>query len=344
MRRRRAARISDIARQAGVGTATVDRVLNGRGGVSEATVQRVRRAMEAVATGQPPPTGGRDRQAEYRFQVILPADAGPSTESLGQALRRSASKNRAVVACSFVEKMNPVALAAKLDDARATKCSGIAFQALDHPVVHDAVDRIVADNIPVVALMSDLDSSGAVAFVGMDNRAAGRTAGFLMGRFAEKSGRVAVLWGGQLYRSHEEREIGFRSVIRTDYPALEILDLVSGGDDADGNYRQICTVLDRYRDLVGIYSVGGGNRGVVQALKDRNRVNDVILIGHNLTVTTQKFLIEGSMDAIIHQDMELAAKLAIGALAAQCEGQLFRMQRVPIDITTKENMQGRLRL
>lgn len=343
MKRKRLARIMDIAREAGVGTATVDRVLNGRGGVSRSTVLRVRQVEEAIIDRQSPASAGRRGNVERRFQVILPAGAGRSTDFLARALCESGSGSAASVTCSFVEKMNPVALAEQLDAARGTGCAGIAFQALDHPVVHDAVDRIVADGIPAVTLMSDLTSSGSLTFVGMDNRAAGRTAGLLMGRLAGKSGRVAMLWGGQLYRSHEEREIGFRGVIRSEYPGLETLDLVSGGDDANENHRQICAVLDRYPDLAGIYSVGGGNGGVVRALKERGRANSLTLIGHNLTATTQKFLIEGSMDALIHQDMELAARTAIAALVARCDGKPVKAMPLPIDIITRENMLGRVR-
>lgn len=48
--------ISDIARLAGVGTATVDRVLNQRPGVNAATFKRV---MQVVAEIGTPPQSGR---------------------------------------------------------------------------------------------------------------------------------------------------------------------------------------------------------------------------------------------------------------------------------------------
>ncbi len=326
-----------------MGTATVDRVLHGRGGVAEATVGRIRRAQETIqargSLGNPTTMSG----PRITFDVILPADAGPSTESLGAAFHTAAAEWQVGVSCAFVEKMNPVALAEKLLECRAKGSPGVAFQALDHPLVRDAVSELSGTGIPALALMSDLGGSDIFAYVGTDNRAAGRTAGVLMGRFTRAAGKVAILWGGQLYRSHEEREIGFRSVVRSEYLHLEILDLVYGRDDAEDNYKQISSVLDHHDDLVGIYSVGGGIRGVVRALAERERARDIVLIGHNLTEVSQRFLLDGSIDAIIHQDMEAASSMAVRALVNQRAGLEVAPERLPVEILVKENMQGRIR-
>ena len=341
MRRRKTARIADIAQTAGVGTATVDRVLHGRGGVSAATTERVKAAERALTAQVKNGRAGSQVAAGRRIDVVLPADAGPSTETLGAALKDAGARNNLTISCAFVEKMNPAALATRLRASERPDCAGVAFQALDHPLVRDAVARLEARGVPAVALMSDLDGSRIINFVGMDNRAAGRTAGLLLGRLVRGPGRVAVLWGGQLYRSHEEREIGFRSLIRAEFPELEILDLVSGGDHAAKNYHRICSVLDNFPDLIGIYNVGGGNRGVVKALKENDRADAVTLIGHNLTPTTRDYLIDGSMDAIIHQDMDLAANMAIQTLLDHAAGRPAHAPRLPIEIILRENMQRR---
>ena len=149
-----------------------------------------------------------------------------------------------------------------------------------------------------------------------------------------------MLWGGQLYRSHELREIGFRSVLRAEFPKLEVLDLVSGGDDSDGNYRQVDQMLKECSDIVGIYSVGAGNHGVVEAIKEHGRSEDIMLFGHNLTATTRQYLVEGSMKAVIHQDLKRTAQLAIQTLLAQRKGEPFKESRVPVELIMRENTQG----
>ena len=55
----RKVRLEDIAKHAGVGIATVDRVLNERGGVSERTVARVLNSARELGTKRVLPTGNR---------------------------------------------------------------------------------------------------------------------------------------------------------------------------------------------------------------------------------------------------------------------------------------------
>ena len=86
------ATIADIARQAGVGTATVDRVLNRRPGVNAETVQRV---MQVVAELGAPPQRGRPRKGEnFRFAFVLPAEASPFNELVDRQIAQAAGEFR----------------------------------------------------------------------------------------------------------------------------------------------------------------------------------------------------------------------------------------------------------
>jgi LacI family transcriptional regulator len=86
------ATIADIARQAGVGTATVDRVLNRRPGVNAETVQRV---MQVVAELGAPPQRGRPRKGEnFRFAFVLPAEASPYAELVDRQIAQAAGEIR----------------------------------------------------------------------------------------------------------------------------------------------------------------------------------------------------------------------------------------------------------
>ncbi len=64
--------LKDVAREAGVSTATVDRVLNGRRGVKEATIRRVKETIDRL--GFQPYAAAADlaRGRSHRFCFIMP--------------------------------------------------------------------------------------------------------------------------------------------------------------------------------------------------------------------------------------------------------------------------------
>lgn len=45
----------------------------------------------------------------------------------------------------------------------------------------------------------------------------------------------------------------------------------------------------------GIYNVGGGKSGIVQALKKDNHTDEIVCIGHNLTHQSAEYLLDGCM-------------------------------------------------
>lgn len=333
---KRAARIVDIARLAGVGTATVDRVLNERDNVSVTTRQRVLQAKAAIENGDTEVVRARP----WRLKVLLPEDAGPSTEYLASCFQEVGALGNATIECVFTRKMEPSVLSRKLRACIGQGIDAVAFQALDDPRVRDAVAELASYDIPSLALLSSLENAPVAGFVGVDNRAAGRTAGFLMGRMTKPAGKVAIFSGGQLYRSHEDREMGFRTVLRTDFPEIEVTGAFSGKDDIESNFHETGQLLDQVSDLAGIYNVGGGNEGIVRALKQAGRDRTVTLIGHNLTPKTRGYLLDGSMDAIIHQNMREAARLAVDNLVLHLKGKTVQPEFMHVEIITRENTRG----
>ncbi len=303
------ARVVDIARAAGVSTATVDRVLNRRPGVRDATVQRVLKAAGALdylpgqalyAALAPPP---------LRLSVLLPAGTNRFIRMLGDMVGYShehwAPFN---VRCraEFIRSFDPHELAAALR-RHGRRADAIAVMALEHPAVREAVAELAAQGVPVITLISDLSNSPRVAYIGLDNRAAGRTAGYLIGRFLGGRGaQVGLIAGSLSYRAHEEREAGFLHVIDELFPHLSVLGLREGHDDAEQNYRQTRALLEQHPELGGIYNIGGASDGVARALKEAGRDQKVVFIGHGLTPDTRALLIDGSLDAVITQSPHTA--------------------------------------
>jgi len=333
---KQATRITDIARHAGVSTATVDRVLNGRPHVREPTRQRVLQAKEALESGTVAP----DRHRPWRIKVILPKDAGPSTEIFAQCIQQLGTYGRATIECEFAVKMEPVALARKLHACTGQGIDAVVFQALEDPRVSQAVTELSQAGIPCVTVLSDMERAEVIGHVGTNNRAAGRTAGLMMGHMSRIAGEILIVTSGDLYRAHEAREMGFRAVIRNQFPQLKIATSLIGRDDSEQIREIVSLALEQHSDVVGIYNIGAGNEGIAKALNNAGLANEIVFIGHNLTPKTHNYLLEGTMNTVIHQNLQATANYTIEYLIACLTRQATQPNIVPVEIITRENSEG----
>ncbi len=328
--------VKEIALVAGVGTATVDRVLNQRQVVRDTTRQRVLQAKAALESGYRPDSRARP----WRLKVVLPSDAGPSTEYFADVLQRFGRRGNATIECEFVKKLDPALLARKLTACTGQGIDAVLFQALEHPRVADAIDILKDHGIPALAMLSGMSGAQTIGTVGVDNRAAGRTAGYMMGRLTRQRGSVAVVIGATLYRGHEDREVGFRSAAREGLTHIDRIITVSGRDEREDTYHLMQDLLSAHSDLIGIYNVGAGNLSIASALRETGTGDEIVFIGHHLTKNTRAALLDGSMDIVLHTNLNSIAQEAISMIIGYLEGQPIDCEPAHIDIITRENLTG----
>jgi len=331
----------DIAREAGVSSATVDRVLNNRPGVRERTreiVVETARRLGYIGAG-----GGHSLNGEsdtIRLDFILPVGTNTFMRMLHEQLRtQAASRPELDVRIAAVEGFNPDTLAHILYDLDG-KTRGVGVIALDHPTVREAIRALSASDIKVVTLATDVLHVPRIAYVGIDNRQAGRLAGYMIGRLLgpDQPRKVAMFAGSLSYRGHQEREMGFRHVLAEEFPNLAIVELREMADDRDRAYTEAATLLDRHEDLAGIYNIGAGNQGLAQALKERHREGSVIFIGHELTEGTKRLLLDGTMDAVIDQNPRVEAREALNLLEHAARGLPYESHPPRLHLILKENI------
>ena len=339
------ATIADIARQAGVGTATVDRVLNRRPGVNAETVQRVLQVVAAIGA---PPQRGRPRMGEnFRFAFVLPADAAPFNELVDRLIAQAAGEFRhqhITEVTHRVDSSDAAAFAAEL--ARLSECDGVAVMAPDLPPVKLAINELVRTGVHVVTLFSDVAGSMREAHIGADNRAAGRTAGLLLGRMANGGARDTLLLSSQATRlsGQIERRIGFAQVIEERFPKLKVLrtpDLPAGDSGA-------CRALLRFlhsdnvdaTKVAGLYNVGSGSAGVARALESLGLTNGINVVAHDSTDEHRALLGANGLAYVLHQDIHYCISAAARVLRALCENVRGALNVVQprVEILTAENL------
>jgi LacI family transcriptional regulator len=304
--------VKDIAFQAGLSTATVDRVLNDRPGVRRQTETRVRAAMAELEKQAGADVAGR----KLAIDIVM-----ETPERFSDAVRAAFEAEVAtflptVFRCRFhfAEVMRAAELVQLLDRIRLRGTHGIVLKAPDVPEVVAAVARLEAAGIPVVTLVTDLPNSGRSAYAGTDNRAAGETAAYLIGRLlGAAGGKVLVTLSSGRFRGEEEREIGFRRVIRAHYPSIGIIEISEGhGTDAATGTLVAAALVD---DPVinAVYSVGGGNRAVLAAFEAAGRPISAF-VAHDLDADNRILLAERRIDFVLHHDLRTDARSAFRAI------------------------------
>jgi LacI family transcriptional regulator len=337
------ATIEDVAQEAGVSVATVDRVLNGRAAVRPQTVERVEKAIRRL-NYQPDRLAARlARAREYRFCFILPEGSNAFMAALAEAVQDEAgrmAREKVAIDLRHTDVFDAATLAETLDQIGPIY-DGVAVVALDHPRVRESINALADRGVAVVTIVSDVPSSRRVHYVGIDNSAAGRTAATLMGRYlCGRTGKVGLIAGSLALRDHIERQFGFEQVLAHDFPNLALLPVREGRDDWQKVKRLAVQLLADHPDMIGLYNVGAGARGIVAALQEAGRRDSVVFITHELTDDTRRALIDGTIDIIINQDAGHEVRSAIRVLMSKADKVpiVHSMERIRIDIYLRDNI------
>lgn len=295
--------VKEIALQAGVSEATVDRVLNGRDGVRRHTAERVRQAIRELE-GQSQQAGMTGRkfvidvvmQAPERFFEAVRAALEAEMPALQPAVFRARYHFREAASTRDI-----VSLIATIGRRGS---HGLLLKAPDDLAVAAAVDQLSARGIPVVTLVTDVANCRRAAYVGMDNRAAGETAAYLIGEWlGARPAKVLATLSSNRFRGEEEREIGFRRALRSRYPHLGVVDVSEGLgiDKATGDL--VRKALAANPEIAAVYSIGGGNRAVLEAFEAMNR-SCRVFIGHDLDADNLGLLRAARISAVLHHDLK----------------------------------------
>lgn len=326
--------VHDVARRAGVSLATVDRVLNRRPGVRARTIEKVEAAISELGFARDMSASLLARSRDISLHFILPGGANQFMTNLGLAvddLSARLAPERIRITKSEVPPIDPQSLAQKLDDIDAATCDCAIIVGTAGAESRAAVERAEKRGLPVVTLVSDLPETGRRHFVGIDNRAAGRTAASLMGRFCGGKGRIGLVAGALTLADHRARYEGFAEVISAEFPHIELIGPVEGRDNAEKTESCTRELLKTHSDLAGIYSMGAGNAGLIAAITSAHRTG-MHVIAHELTESTRDALKSGVLDVVIDQNPAGEIREAVSIARQIAVGGQNALSQIPIEI------------
>jgi LacI family transcriptional regulator len=337
--------IADVARQADVSVATVDRVLNRRAPVAKATARKVLQAAETVGFHAAALLKRRveDSAPERILGFLLQKSSQSFYQALGaelvQATRAStAIQGKPVV--QFLDDLTPHAVAQRLEEF-GSRVDAVALVAADHPKVAAAIERLADRSVPVFTLLSDLTTPARAGFIGIDHRKAGRTAAWAVSRLAKHAGAVGIFVGSHRYIGHELSEISFRSYMREHAPAFQVLEPLASFEDVHFAHEATLDLLRRQPVLAGIYVAGGGIEGVIEALRELRGQNHVVVVCNELVPETRAALIDGVVDLVITTPLTTLSERTVAAMGAALNGQSGEQGRqifLPFELHLSENI------
>ncbi|MCB6184562.1 LacI family DNA-binding transcriptional regulator [Leeia sp. TBRC 13508] len=315
--------MEDVAKVAGVGVATVDRVINKRAAVRPETAQKVLEAAEQIGFQRTGLIKNRikEQSAGLHLGFILQKQTTQFYKDLGDAIQLQGKQSPFPIAKTsviYLDDLSPQVIADELLTL-GEKVDAIALVSTDHPLVNQAIQLLAEKGKPVISLLSDLTAESCAGFVGIDHRKIGRMAAWNIQQLCPQPGKIGLIVGSHRYLCQELSEMSFRSFFREHAPDFQILETLVSLEDIALAESATLELLKQHPDLTAIFVAGGGIEGVIKGLQSTALNKHIVTICLDLTRITQQALIDGVVDTILSHPMEWMVSKLLESMVQTCK-------------------------
>jgi LacI family transcriptional regulator len=318
----------------------VDRVLHNRGRVSPETAMRIRQVIEEL--GFTPNLFARNLSTskEYRFGVIMPGlrqDSG-YWRMPWRGMEMAVENHRAYrlsLQAAFYDRYKPESFLAAHRDLVDAKVDGIIMA----PVIPQAALHVLGQPglPPHVCFDTGLDHPGILCQIGQDSERSGRLAARLMELLCPSGAKVGIIQPDTDNAHTGLRVSGFCQGL----PAGRFR-FITRRRSQHSESAAVESILDEFLagpEPVGAVMVAESTTHLVaNSLAARGR-HDLPLIGYDLMLEDIPGLESGVIDFLITQNPVGQGESAVQVLfeSVVLNRPVDALQRIPIDIVTREN-------
>ncbi|SFL19970.1 LacI family transcriptional regulator [Pseudovibrio ascidiaceicola] len=294
--------VKEIALQAGLSTATVDRVLHSRTNVSLQSVRRVQNAIADLHL-QEKQLSARGKKLFIDFVVEAP-------DRFSSEIRRAVESeigrsNPVVIRPRFImqEHMQEAEAVSYLKRIMTHGSNGVCLKLRDTPKLRDMIKALSERNIPVLTMFTDIPISERLTYVGIDNAKAGKTAAYLISKTLHSAGGTILMSRShEHFKGEETRALSFRSWLTRNRPDLKFVE-TTGGSGVDHKIeKDLASILEKEPNICAVYSMGGGNRAIIQMLEQYKMYPDSY-IAHDLNQENKALLNAGRISFVLHDEI-----------------------------------------
>ena len=307
-----------IAEMANVSIGTVDRALHGRGGIKDATRQRILQIARQI--GYTPNLAARAlsvTKASARIGVCMPREIHFFYDQLWSGVLEEA-RRLAQVGIQFVNR--PVQTLGQ-DDTEAFKelieagVDGIILTAGNPKDLTPLINEAEENGIPVVCVSSDAPESRRSTVVCVEPWLNGCLAGELMGKLLPPGSKVAVVAGMLTAEDHRKKTDGFSDAFPRHCLGGKIAAVIEGHEDEDESFQKTFDLLRRIPTLAGLYVNTVNCLPVCRALGARGLAGKIKLISTDLFAEMSSYFQKGTITASIYQQPHRQGQIAVRLLA-----------------------------
>ncbi len=188
-----------------------------------------------------------------------------------------------------------------LDQIIAKKPAGIAVTCMDAAAYAPSINKAIEQGIPVITFDSDSPDSNRLAFIGTQNYAAGAEAARFIGEALGGSGKVAAVTTVS-QANIKERTDGFQETMAAEYPNIEIVQIVEGGQDQVEAATNVANMLKAHPDVEYMFcALQAALVGAETALSEAGMTDKVKLLGFDTDETTLDSIKAGTVEGTISQ-------------------------------------------
>ena len=333
----------DLAKAAGVSRATVDRVLNGRDGVKQKTVDKVNAAIKELGFTRNIQAANLAKSKRYRFVFALPRSGDAFLQEIIRHIHdgeEAFAQEQIWCDVCQIDENDPHSIATFLGSLEPDDVTGVAIMAPESPQVRDAIFRLQERGVAALPFVSD-QTTMDTDWVGIDNRAAGATAAALLGRFCGKtSGSILVIAESMQSRDSLERRLGFDAELNERFPNLSALPSLETYGDEERAETIITNIVSNNPEIVGIYVMSSEARVPLTIIEGLSAARDVVRIAHERTAFTEAALLDGRLDCVIAQNAGHLVRSAARKLKAISDRSIPHTQqdRIRVEILMRTNL------
>lgn len=341
-------RIKDIAKLAELSVGTVDRVIHGRNGVSEASKKRVEEILKQLNYQPNMYASALASNKKYNFACLLPQHAtGEYWTDVETGIKNAVnafSDFNISVEIHYYDPFYYDSFTNTAKDLLTNNPDGVIVAPTvtqnTLPFIHELNRR----RTPYIFIDSDIAEEPALAFFGQNSHSSGYFAARMLMLLAGEQTHEIVIFrkineGIVGSNQQERREVGFREYMRTHHPDCLIweMDLHAKQDGEDES--MLNQFFSRHPNVKNGITFNSKVYIIGEYLQ-KHGLTDFNLMGYDLIKRNVECLRRGNVFFLIAQQPTLQGFNSIKTLCDHLilKKEVERVHFMPVDLLTKENI------